>query len=290
MELRQLRYFVTVAEELHFGRAAHRLSVVQPAVSQQVARLERELGVRLLERTSRRVALTGDGVRVLAEARAALAAAERVRAVAADLAAGRAGTLRVGTSPDLGPRLHRGIAALRRAAPDLGLVLVDGTLAEHSAAVRSGDLDVALVRGAVRAAGLRGIELWRDPLTAVLPASHPAAAAPALPLTALAGLLLRLPERTDDPALHDAVLAGCRAAGFAPCTGRPVRSVQDAIVEVGAGDRDVVFVYGEPSAQPSVPPSVVLRPLDPPLDVPGTLLVPATGPPGCVAALSAAFG
>ena len=123
VEIRQLRYFVAVAEELHFGRAAERLAVVQPAVSQQVGRLERELGVRLLERSSRRVALTGDGERLLAEARSALAAVERVRTVAGELAAGRGGTLRIGTSPGMGERVHRGVARMRANVPDLALVL-----------------------------------------------------------------------------------------------------------------------------------------------------------------------
>ncbi|WP_214407263.1 LysR family transcriptional regulator [Pseudonocardia lacus] len=283
MELRQLRYFVAVAEELHFGRAAERLDVVQPAVSQQVARLERELGVRLLERTSRRVALTGDGTRLLAEARAALAAADRVRAVAADLAAGRTGTLRMGTSPGLADRLHRGVATLHRTAPDLGLTLVEGSPQAHCAAVRAGELDLALGRGAVRGPGLHAVELWREPLHAVLPADGPTGA---LPVAALAGMVLRLPERAADPTLHDTVLAACHDAGFTPRLGRPVRSVEATVVEIGAGEGEVTIVYGTPAA---LTPAVALRPLDPPLDVPGHLVAPATGTPECLAALTAAF-
>ncbi len=289
MELRQLRYFVTVAEELHFGRAAERLSVVQPAVSQQLARLERELGVRLLERTSRRVALTGPGLRLLGEARATLAAAEQVRAVAADLAAGRPCTLRIGTSPGLADRLQRGVATMRRLVPDLGLVLVDGSAAAHCAAIRAGDLDVALVRGAVQTAGLRTVELWRDPLHAVLPAAHPAVGPPgtALPIAALAEMVLRLPGRERSPALHDLVLAACHDAGFAPCTGRPMGAIEDAIVEIGAGDREVTVVPGTPAV---LTPAVALRPLAPALDLPGYLLAPAAATPECLATLTEAFG
>jgi DNA-binding transcriptional LysR family regulator len=286
VEVRQLRYFVAVAEELHFGRAAERLHVAQPAVSQQVGRLERELGVRLLARTSRRVALTGDGRRLLDEARAALSAVDRVRAVAADLSAGRGAVLRVGTTPGVGPRLSRAAAKLRADVPDLTLTLVDGTVAAHLAALRAGDLDIALVRGAVRARDLRAREVWREPLQVMLPAAHPAAADDTLPITALADLTLRLPDRGSDPALHDALHAACGAAGIAPNTGRPVRSLEDAAVEIGMSSHEATVVCGcggEPM------PGVAVRALAPLVEVPCLLLTPPSTGPACLEALVTAL-
>jgi DNA-binding transcriptional LysR family regulator len=286
VEVRQLRYFVAVAEELHFGRAAERLHVAQPAVSQQVGRLERELGVRLLERTSRRVALTGDGKRLLDEARAALAAVDRVHTVAADLSAGRAAVLRVGTTPGVGPRLSRAATRWRADVPDLTLVLVDGTVAEHIAALRAGELDIALVRGMVGTPDLQAVEVWREPLQVLLPAAHPAAAAPAVPVAALAGLTLRLPDRASDPALHDALLAACSAAGIVASTGRPVRSLEDAAVEIAMSSQDATVVCGcggEPVQ------GVVVRPLAPLVEVPGVLLTPPTAGPACLQLLVTAL-
>ncbi|MEU7818245.1 LysR family transcriptional regulator [Pseudonocardia sp. NPDC049154] len=288
MEVRQLRYFVAVAEELHFGRAAERLGIVQPAVSQQISRLERELGVRLLDRTPRRVALTGDGTRLLPEARAALAAVERMRAVAGELAAGRAGLFRLGTSPLLGDRLRRGVGRLRASAPGLELRLVDGTAAAHAAAVGRGELDAALVRGPVRAPGIRALPLWEEPLTVLLPAGHAAAADGAVRVETLADLRLRLPARTADPALHAAVLDRCAAAGVEPERGRDVGSAEDVAVEIGAGDRAWTVVHGERPDLAAC--GVALRPLAPTLTLPGLLVVPADGAPDCSAALVAAFG
>jgi DNA-binding transcriptional LysR family regulator len=287
VEVRQLRYFVAVAEELHFGRAAERLHVAQPAVSQQVSRLERELGVRLLERTSRRVVLTSDGVRLLDEARAALAAVDRVRAVAAELSAGRAAVLRVGTTPGLGPRLVRAAEKWRANVPDLQIELVDGTVAEHVAALRAGELNIALVRGRVAAAAdLQAVEVWREPLRVLLPAAHPAAAGPAVPVSALAELTLRLPDRAADPALHDALLAACAAAGIVATAGRPVRSLEDAAVEIAMSSQDATVVCG--CAGEPVPGAVV-RPLAPSIEVPGVLLTPPTAGPDCLDVLVGAL-
>ncbi|WP_433284092.1 LysR family transcriptional regulator [Pseudonocardia sp. CA-142604] len=286
MEVRQLRYFVAVAEELHFGRAAERLAVAQPAVSQQVGRLERELGVRLLARTSRRVALTGDGERLLVEARSALAAVDRVRAVAGELAAGHAATLRLGTSPGLGERVRRGVARMRDHTPELSVSLADGSVQEHCSALRAGALDAALVRGPIRVHGLHAVELWRDRLHVVLPADHPDADHDVVPIRVLADLVLRLPERSADPVLHDAVLVACRNAGFAPRLGRPVRSVEDALVEIGLGERTATVGIACTGGATGV----VARPLDPPVEVPGHLLLARTGGPECLQALVAAFG
>src|SRR4051794_7945524 len=146
MELRQLQYFVTLAEELHFGRAADRLHIVQPAVSQQLRRLEDELGVALVERSTRRVSLTDAGQKFLPEARAVLAAAQRARDAVARPAADRT-TLRLGTSTGLGERLPRLLAEFDRFAAGATIELVRVAAAERIRQVVDGALDAALLRG-----------------------------------------------------------------------------------------------------------------------------------------------
>jgi DNA-binding transcriptional LysR family regulator len=147
VEIRQLVYFVTVAEELSFGRAAERLQIVQPAVSQQIRRLEREFGVPLFDRSSRHVRLTAAGERLLPEIRAVLAAVGRVSQTATDIAAGTDGMVRVGTSQGLGERLGHVLGQLRKTTPSLQVRLVSAPLAERISQVRSGKLDAAFVRG-----------------------------------------------------------------------------------------------------------------------------------------------
>ncbi|MEV5961897.1 LysR family transcriptional regulator [Kribbella sp. NPDC051952] len=283
MELRQLRYFVTVAEELHFGKAAERLNIVQPAVSQQVARLERELGLKLLDRSSRHVRLTGDGERMLREARTVLAAADRATEVAAELASGQAGVLRIGTAAGLRDRLERGLAALRQTTPGIEIKLSSGSAAEHLEAIRAGELDVAFVRGEVAAADLRVDELWRDPLSVLVPAAY--RADDGVKLIDLAGLPLRLPP---DPWLHEYVVSACRQAGFEPELGRPVDDLEAAVVEMSAGAPAWTVVYGT-SCETAEGEPLWMGPLAPSLSAPGQLVVSSRAP-ACVDVLISAFG
>ncbi|WP_426504466.1 LysR family transcriptional regulator [Dactylosporangium sp. McL0621] len=267
MELRQLRYFVTVAEEQGFGRAAERLHVVQPAVSQQVQRLERELGVRLFERSTRHVRLTPAGERLLPEARAALAAADRVGRVAGGIAAGADATLRIGTSQGLGDRLNQVLEAL-----PIPVRLHALSLADRLAAIRRGDLDAAFVRILTAAPQLELIPVWTDPLMVALPAAHPLAAHPALSLQQLADLPLRLVPRQDNPPFHDLITqAGARLTLSVPFT-----NVQDTLAEIGTGEPTWTVLYA--AAAETVPVRrVALRPLTAPRAI--TSLAVPPGPP-----------
>src|SRR3954454_6261665 len=221
MELRQLHYFVTLAEELHFGRAAERLHIVQPAVSQQLRRLERELGVRLVDRSTRRVTLTLEGERFLPEARAVLAAVERARA-----AVGGPGPLRLGTSTGLGGRLPRLLTEFERQTGHRGVELVRVPAPRRLRRCPGATLDSALVRGVREHPELRLEPVWTDSLVVALPAAHPLAAERPLALAHLHALPVRLPAREENPPLVELVTGACRAAGFEPQL-RPALNEQD---------------------------------------------------------------
>ncbi|WP_329462408.1 LysR family transcriptional regulator [Streptomyces sp. NBC_01431] len=228
MELRQLSYFVTVAEELHFGRAAGRLHIVQSAVSQQVRRLERELGAELFDRSPRHVRLTAAGERLLPEARAVLAAAERARAAVRERA-----TLRLGTSTGLGEHLDRVLGAFAGLAPDTAVELVSAPTRDRLAQVADGRLDAAFVRSRQPAPGLRILSLWEDPLVAAVPAGHPLARQDEIALADLADLPLCITARRTNPALVDLVVGACHAAGFEPVPGPVSGSLQDTLATIG---------------------------------------------------------
>ncbi|WP_030940441.1 LysR family transcriptional regulator [Streptomyces sp. NRRL S-646] len=229
MELRQLTYFVTVAEELHFGRAAERLHIVQSAVSMQIQRLERELGAELFDRTPRRVRLTAAGERLLPEAREVLAAADRARAAVAPLPG-----LRIGTSTGLGVHLDRVLAAFARRAPDVPVELFSLPVAERLARVAGGQLDAAFVRAVEPVPGVRVLPLWPDPLVAALPATHPLAGREEIGIEELAELPLALTERRNNPALVDLVVGACHEAGFEPLPGPASGSLQNILATIGS--------------------------------------------------------
>jgi DNA-binding transcriptional LysR family regulator len=290
VELRALRYFVAVAEERHFGRAAERLHVAQPAVSQQIARLERELGTRLLDRSPRKVALTDAGTRVLDAARDALAAADRV-AAAARLAWGGT-TVRIGTAAGLTARLERGIDALHAQHPEFELVLADLPLADRLTGLRRGELDLALARGRIFGPGLRALPAWTEPLHAVVSVHHPLARRDVVALRELAGSTLRLPCKTSHPELHDAASSALNAADVQPLLGRPAGSAADTVVEIGSPGSD------GPGSWALLPADLVdlagssrVRsiPLDPPAHVTGCVITVADHLPGCVEKAAEAF-
>ncbi|MFG2223293.1 LysR substrate-binding domain-containing protein [Streptomyces sp. NPDC048644] len=295
MELRQVRYFVMVAQELHFGRAAERLHIVQSAVSQQVRRLERELRVELFDRSARQVRLTEAGARFLQGARALLAAEERARATVAGLAATRSCALRLGTSTGLGAHLDRVLDALADRAPECAVQLVSLPASQRLDRVAAGELDAAFVRGEPAGGGrygLRAIPLWQDPLVAVVPARHPLAASPGtVSLAELAPVPLILTERRTNRALVDLVVSACHDAGFAPVPGPAPGALQDTLAAIGAcGPDDGLWtvVYAAHARRLSVPRVAFLPFRDPGMELTTHLVVRRASPPAGIAELLAA--
>lgn len=173
MEFHQLHLFVAVAEELHFGRAAARVGMAQPPFSQQIRKLEAELGLRLLTRTSRRVALTSAGERLLDDARALLAKRAEVITAARRAAGGEIGALRVGFGASSAFGVMPNIVRRFRAQlPEVTLQLHERESAEIGAALASGELDIAIVRGPYKHEGVTAELLSREPLALALSAAH----------------------------------------------------------------------------------------------------------------------
>ena len=218
--LRHLRYFVTVAEELHFGRAAQRLHMSQPPLSQRIRALEERAGGRLLQRTSRRVELTPLGRRLLPEAQALLAHADRVSGLLDALGEAELHELRVGLPPELPATVVGAVlAACRAEHPGAEIDLVQGHPQLLEAELRAGRLSLALLRQPT-AGGLRAGPVLRRRLGALLRADSPLAAAGEVEAFELAGLELVLFPREQAPDHYDALLADLRALGLAPASVR----------------------------------------------------------------------
>jgi DNA-binding transcriptional LysR family regulator len=177
MELRQLRYFVTVAEEESFTRAARRLHVAQPGISAQVRKLEDELGEPLLDRSDRSVRLTAAGVEVLPHARAALASAEAARSAVTELAGLTRGRVRVGTVPSCPVvELPGHLASFHRRFPGIDISLSEANGDDLVKAIEEGDIDVAVVGAAGEPnPRLRRVELTDERLLAAVRRDHPLA-------------------------------------------------------------------------------------------------------------------
>ncbi|PWK85290.1 LysR substrate-binding domain-containing protein [Fulvimonas soli] len=241
IELRHLRYFIAVADELHFGRAAERLGMSQPPLSQQIRQLEQRLGVRLLVRSNRRVALTGAGRAFLEEARAILARLDHAVDLAQRAARGETGELRIGftRSTPLSGHIPRAILAFRREAPAVQLELEELNSLQQIDALLERRLDVGILRGRALPEPLASRRLFRDPLVAVLREGHPAlrelGARRRLRTGALAQEPFVLFARTAGAGIHDHVIALCRHAGFAPRVAQEAREASTIVGLVAAG-------------------------------------------------------
>jgi DNA-binding transcriptional LysR family regulator len=172
-DLRQLRTFVAVAEELSFTRAAERLYLGQQAVSKSVAQLERELGVELLERTTREVRLTAAGAALLQEGRPALAAADAAFARAREVGGGLSGTVRVGVSPAIGPADREDVVrVLRDGAPELSVRVTEVRPGDMGRLLRAREIDLVLTRSSGRDDGLDSAPLRPTPVVLCVPVGH----------------------------------------------------------------------------------------------------------------------
>jgi DNA-binding transcriptional LysR family regulator len=236
MELRHLRYFVAVAEELHFGRAAGRLHMAQPPLSQQIKALETELGLKLFERTKRRVELTDPGRLFLDEARATLARARRAEEVVRQAAKGMRGRLAVAFVTSASYSILPEVIRMFRADhPDVELTLQELNPAEQLAAIRKRDVDVGLLRLPVPNTSLALEPVLKEPLVAALPRDHRLADSKFLRLKALAGEPFILFPRHHGPGIFDVIMKACERAGFSPRMGQEPNDMQSILAYVAGG-------------------------------------------------------
>lgn len=233
MELRQLRYFVALAEELHFGRAAAREHIVQSSLSQQLQRLERELGVLLLHRTTHSVQVTPAGRVLLVEARQIMAHVERA-AVAAQQAAYSVPTLRVGVvdaSYDSMPQILRSV---QDRFPELELHQVEVGVPEQLRLLVDGKLDVGLGRASMAPREVASQLIRLDPLGVLVSQGHHFAGLPGVPVKMLADEPLLLSEQERAPEFNEFIIELCRSVGFVPTvhhgTVDSIRAALDLVV------------------------------------------------------------
>jgi DNA-binding transcriptional LysR family regulator len=242
VDLRHLRYFVAVAEELHFSRAARRLNVSQPPLSQQIRQLERAIGAPLFVRTSRRVELTPAGSALLDGARRTLAEASRSLEAAERAGRGEVDRLRVGyTGSGALGGLVEIVRAFRSADPLIHLELIEGTTESQLEAVERDLVDVALVRGPVAASRARAEVLRREPFVAALPHDHRLAARSMIPIAALKDEPWILFPRHIAPPHHDVLTGICQRAGFEPNV-RHESAEYDTILSLVAAGLGVTIV------------------------------------------------
>jgi DNA-binding transcriptional LysR family regulator len=237
VELRQLRYFVAIAEEGNFSRAAQRLHVSQPPLSTQIKSLEEELGMRLLERTNRGVSLTAAGSVFFEETRAVLARLEHARDEALRVDRGDIGMLAVGfvSIADYGI-LPPALKHFRASFPLVEVQLHELTTDAQIRELRATRLDLGIALAPVDESELEFERLLREELVLAAPSGHPAVkGSGAVDLRALAKESFIIPPRDIGPGLYDLIISHCHAAGFAPRITQHARQMQTVVGLVSSG-------------------------------------------------------
>lgn len=255
----QLRCFVAVAEELHFHRAAARLNMTQPPLSRQIQLLEHALGVTLLLRGNRAVALTPAGTAFLRDARRMLRLAERATLQARHIARGHSGQLTIGFTAASGygvlPRL---VGLLRARLPEVELELREMVSRDQIEALQAGRIDLALLRPVARRPGLRSTRLLREPMLLALPRAHPLATRPEADIAALAEQPLITYPPVEGRYLHDLVMGLFQVSGAVPDRVQYVSQTHSILALVGAG---LGIALVPQAAGRLCPEDVLLRPL-----------------------------
>jgi DNA-binding transcriptional LysR family regulator len=243
IELRHLRYFITVAEEGHITRAAQRLGIQQPPLSLQIRALEQELEVQLFRRLPRGVELTSAGVAFLEHARGVLEQVDRAFAITRRTARGEQGRVVIGftSSAPFHPFVPRVFRAFREQFPMVSLVLEESGSSELVQALHAEEIDAAFIRSPVAdVVGLTVRPLLEEEMLVALPAGHPLAAAERgpigpLPLGELANETFILYKRPGGPGLYDTIITACRGAGFSPRVGQEAPRILSTLNLVAAG-------------------------------------------------------
>jgi len=267
MELRHLRYFVAIAEERNFTRAAERLWVSQPGLSTQMRRLEGELGVRLFERHTRGVELTAAGALFLERARVALVASDLASAVGHDLSEGRLGAVRVGVSRGLRPpRTSAIVYRFFQSRPGVEVNVIEGRNPALLNDLEDGRLDVVLAPSLCASPGLSRAPLGSEAWVVLAGAVHPLAGSGALQAAELAGSTILVPARRDDPGHERAVQDLLRDLDI---TASLVRSAPDPAVNEQLARGEGVVLSTSPE---SLPPGICARRLDPRRALPFSIL------------------
>ena len=215
MELRQLRYFVTLAEDLHFGRAAAREHIVQSALSQQIQRLERELGTTLVDRSTHHVRLTAAGQTLLVEARQILTHVEQASA-ATRTATAASSIIRVAVGDASFDSMPRVLRALREERPDLEIHEVEASVPEQYRLLTDGKIDVGIGRASHAPPSIASEVVRLDPLGMLFADAHRFANRRSIPVALLADEPMLLAEEDRAPEFNQLVGELCRTAGFTP--------------------------------------------------------------------------